>query len=216
MLKCARHLHKLTKMRNLTLAGGVALNCVGNGKILREGPFDRVWIQPAAGDAGGALGVALLVWHHLLAQPRHVNDRDSQSCSLLGPRFSDEEIIDFLKQVGAGHHVCKSEEELIDRVCDLSSHLFLDLQTFCIHFYDPGEFADTNDPTTWNICHPSLADDGGHVMFAMALEANGTQRNHFVIPLNFLEGLLQDLDGVLTVTGKKLVVRPRHTRRRFD
>jgi carbamoyltransferase len=121
MLKCARHLHKLTKMRNLTLAGGVALNCVGNGKILREGPFDSVWIQPAAGDAGGALGVALLIWHHVLAQPRHVNDRDSQSGSLLGPRFSDDEIVDFLKQVGAGHHVCESEEELIDRVCDLIS-----------------------------------------------------------------------------------------------
>jgi carbamoyltransferase len=121
MLKCARHLHKLTKMRNLTLAGGVALNCVGNGKILREGPFDSVWIQPAAGDAGGALGVALLVWHHVLAQPRNVIDRDSQSGSLLGPRFSDDEIVDFLKQAGAGHHVCESEEELIDRVCDLIS-----------------------------------------------------------------------------------------------
>src|SRR6516162_643304 len=110
MLRCARHVYDVTRMKNLCLAGGVALNCVGNGRILREGPFDNVWVQPAAGDAGGALGVALLIWHHVLAQPRHVNDRDSQSGSLLGPRFSDDEIVDFLKQVGAGHHVFESEE----------------------------------------------------------------------------------------------------------
>jgi carbamoyltransferase len=119
MLNCARHLHKLTGMRNLALAGGVALNCVGNGKILREGPFENIWIQPAAGDAGGALGVALLIWHHILAQPRTVNAGDSQCGSLLGPRFGDQEIIDFLDTTSARYHVFKKEEELVERVSDL-------------------------------------------------------------------------------------------------
>jgi carbamoyltransferase len=119
MLKCARHLHALTGMRNLTLAGGVALNCVGNGKILREGPFENVWIQPAAGDAGGALGAALLIWHHLLAQPRTVTASDLQSGSLLGPQFSEQEIVDCLEKSGACYHIVKTEEELIERVSDL-------------------------------------------------------------------------------------------------
>ena len=72
MLKAARHVHAQTGSRNLCLAGGVALNCVGNGRILREGPFENIWIQPAAGDAGGALGAALYVWYQLLDQPRTV------------------------------------------------------------------------------------------------------------------------------------------------
>ena len=66
MIRTARHIHKLTGEKSLCLAGGVALNCVGNGRILREGPFENIWIQPAAGDAGGALGAALFVWHQLL------------------------------------------------------------------------------------------------------------------------------------------------------
>lgn len=70
MLRMARHAHQLTGARNLCLAGGVALNCVGNGRILREGPFDDIWIQPAAGDAGGALGIALALWHRYLGKPR--------------------------------------------------------------------------------------------------------------------------------------------------
>jgi len=119
MLNCTRHLHKLTGMRNLALAGGVALNCVGNGKILREGPFENIWIQPAAGDAGGALGVALLIWHHILAQPRTVRAGDSQAGSLLGPRFGDQEIIEFLDQAGARYHVFEKEEELVEHVSDL-------------------------------------------------------------------------------------------------
>jgi carbamoyltransferase len=119
MLNCARHLHKLTGMTNLVLAGGVALNCVGNGKILRDGPFEKIWIQPAAGDAGGALGVALLIWHHLLSQPRMVSSDDSQSGSLLGPRFSKQEIIECLDTVKARYHVFEKEEQLIERVCDL-------------------------------------------------------------------------------------------------
>ena len=69
MLRMSRHVHAKTGMKNLVLAGGVALNCVGNGRILREGPFDRLWIQPAAGDAGGALGTALFIWHQLLEKP---------------------------------------------------------------------------------------------------------------------------------------------------
>ncbi len=72
-------------MKNLCLAGGVALNCVGNGRILREGPFDNIWIQPAAGDAGGALGVALFIWHQLLGKPRTPQPGDAQHGSLLGP-----------------------------------------------------------------------------------------------------------------------------------
>jgi carbamoyltransferase len=70
MLRTARHAHALTGKKNLCLAGGVALNCVGNGVILREGPFEKIWIQPAAGDAGGALGAALFTWHNLLGKPR--------------------------------------------------------------------------------------------------------------------------------------------------
>jgi carbamoyltransferase len=119
MLHCARHLYALTRMKNLTLAGGVALNCVGNGKILREGPFENVWIQPAAGDAGGALGVALLIWHHLLAQPRTVSVGDAQAGSLLGPSFSEPEIIDFLDKSGARYHIFEDEEELIERAANL-------------------------------------------------------------------------------------------------
>jgi carbamoyltransferase len=119
MLKCARYLHKLTGMTNLVLAGGVALNCVGNGKILRDGPFENIWVQPAAGDAGGALGVALLIWHHLLAQPRLVNVDDSQSGSLLGPWFSEQEIIECLDVAKARYHLFDQEKQLIERICDL-------------------------------------------------------------------------------------------------
>ena len=119
MLKCARHVHRLTGMKNLVIAGGVALNCVGNAKILSEGPFDNVWIQPAAGDAGGALGVALLIWNHVLSQPRVVSPTDSQSGSLLGPRFSSQEIMGVLKEVGACFHTVTNEAELLDRVTDL-------------------------------------------------------------------------------------------------
>lgn len=119
MLKAARHLQSVTGMKNLVMAGGVALNCVGNGRILREGPFDDIWIQPAAGDAGGALGVAQLIWCHLLSQPRQVGPRDSQEGSLLGPSFSDQEIRDFLDQSGAVYHAFDEEDALLDRVVDL-------------------------------------------------------------------------------------------------
>lgn len=101
LLRMARQVHKETGLANLCLAGGVALNCVGNGRILREGPFKRLWIQPAAGDAGGALGVALLIHHRVLEQGRTVNGADGMQGSLLGPAFSDAEIQDYLDSVGA-------------------------------------------------------------------------------------------------------------------
>lgn len=99
MLKMARHVHKTTGQKNLCLAGGVALNCVANGRILREGPFENIWIQPVSGDAGAALGAALLIWHKYLGNKRTADGiRDSQRASLLGPEYSDEEIVDFLKK----------------------------------------------------------------------------------------------------------------------
>jgi len=99
MLRMARHVHRVTGQNNLCLAGGVALNCVGNGRILREGPFENIWIQPAAGDAGGALGAALLAWYQVLGNPRHAdNQTDSQKGSYLGPEFTDSEIRDYLDQ----------------------------------------------------------------------------------------------------------------------
>lgn len=101
MLRMARHIHKETGQKNLCLAGGVALNCVGNGRILREGPFENIWIQPAAGDAGGALGAALLVWHRYLDKPRQADGvHDFQKGSYLGPAFSTEEIEQYLKTHG--------------------------------------------------------------------------------------------------------------------
>ena len=102
MMRQARTVHKETGAENLCLAGGVALNCVGNGKILRDGPFKRLFIQPAAGDAGGALGVAQLIWHRHFKQPRTVTPgKDSMKGAYLGPGFTDAEIESFLKAEGA-------------------------------------------------------------------------------------------------------------------
>lgn len=102
MVRMARHARELTGSKNLCLAGGVALNCVGNGRILREKIFDRLWIQPAAGDAGGALGAALFAWHAVLGRVRDADGvRDGQRGSLLGPEFGDEEIGAFLKSANA-------------------------------------------------------------------------------------------------------------------
>jgi carbamoyltransferase len=119
MLRSARHVHRQTGMRNLCLAGGVALNCVGNGRILREGPFENIWIQPAAGDAGGALGVALLIWYQLLGNPRQVTQPDAQQASLLGPGFSDEQIRTFLHEAGAKYQYVDDEDRLCNYVADL-------------------------------------------------------------------------------------------------
>ncbi len=99
MLRTVRHVRRKTGKKNLCLAGGVALNCVGNGRILREGPFEKLWIQPAAGDAGGALGAALFVWYQYLGKPREADGAaDRQRGSYLGPEFSREEIRAFLEK----------------------------------------------------------------------------------------------------------------------
>ena len=119
MLRAAKHVHRQTGMRNLVLAGGVALNCVGNGRILREGPFDNIWIQPAAGDAGGALGAALFVWYQLLDNERKVDGRDKQQASLLGPAYSGEQIRRFLDSVNAKYHSYTDQQQLIDKVAEL-------------------------------------------------------------------------------------------------
>lgn len=119
MLRMARHVHRETGEKNLVLAGGVALNCVGNGRILREGPFEKIWIQPAAGDAGGSLGAALYTWHTYLGNARVVAEgKDSQHGSYLGPAYADQEIEKFLKM----HEVVYRKltpEELPDVVAEL-------------------------------------------------------------------------------------------------
>ena len=119
MLRAARHVHAETGMRNLCLAGGVALNCVGNGRVLREGPFDEVWIQPAAGDAGGALGVALFIHHQLLDRPRPARMQDVQSGSLLGPRATDDSIRAVLDEAGAVYREYPDGSSLCGAVADL-------------------------------------------------------------------------------------------------
>jgi carbamoyltransferase len=97
ILKMTHHVHKETGQKNICLAGGVALNCVANSKILKEGPFENVWIQPAAGDAGGALGAALSVWYRFLENERAVpGPYGSQKASYLGPNFSDDQVKAFL------------------------------------------------------------------------------------------------------------------------
>ncbi len=119
LLRMARHVHAETGQKKLCLAGGVALNCVANGRILREGPFEDLWIQPAAGDAGGALGVALFIWHQLLENPRQPQPHDAQRASYLGPQFSDEEIRRYLDGVGAKYHYYDQEDALCDAVAGL-------------------------------------------------------------------------------------------------
>jgi carbamoyltransferase len=145
LLRMTRHVHALTGLKQLCLAGGVALNCVANGRILREGPFEDLWIQPAAGDAGGALGAALFVWHQLLGKPRHssttrqrvvaVNDAlsrtteplagascwcgDSQHGSLLGPRCEEADIKQFLDTKGAIYRHFDNDDDLCQHVASL-------------------------------------------------------------------------------------------------
>lgn len=119
VLLAARHVHDLSGESNLVMAGGVALNCVANGRVLREGLFDNIWVQPAAGDAGGALGSALLTWHHLLGNPRVPDPNDSQKGSFLGPGFDDDDIGLFLDSVGANYEHIHEETALLDRVVSL-------------------------------------------------------------------------------------------------
>ena len=148
LLRMSRHVHAITGEKQLCLAGGVALNCVANGRILREGPFEDLWIQPAAGDAGGALGAALFVWHQLLGKERPCNPKrqrgrtlhdapisqspetlaladawgyepDSQHGSLLGPRCDEADIKAFLDLKGAKYRHFDSDDELCRFVADL-------------------------------------------------------------------------------------------------
>ena len=119
MLRMANYAYAETGLRNLCLAGGVALNCVGNGRILREGPFEDVWIQPAAGDAGGALGVALFIWYQLLENKREARKQDAQFGSMLGPSFPNGEVQAFLDRNGANYVEYANEETLCDAVSDL-------------------------------------------------------------------------------------------------
>jgi len=152
MLKMATHVHRETGMRHLTMAGGVALNCVGNGRILREGPFEEIWIQPAAGDAGGAVGVALAIWHRYLENPRTSPEStgawepratakgrlpkyaDGMRGSYLGPRNTEDEIVAFLESKGAVY-------ERVDRAAlpELVAGLLADEKVIGLH-QGPMEF----------------------------------------------------------------------------
>lgn len=118
MLRTSNHVQQQTGMKNLVMAGGVALNCVGNGRILRESSFDNVWVQPAAGDAGGALGAAMFVWHQLLENERSTKSPDAQHGSLLGPDYDDDEIASFLAETGAVSTRAETWEELHDVVAN--------------------------------------------------------------------------------------------------
>ncbi|HPG39195.1 MAG TPA: carbamoyltransferase [bacterium] len=119
MMRCINHVHKQTGMDYLCLAGGVALNCVANGRILREGPFKDIWIQPAAGDAGGALGAALFAWYQVLANNRTASlTHDDQYASLLGPEFSNDEIADYIQK---NNIPCEKldEEQMLEKTAGL-------------------------------------------------------------------------------------------------
>ena len=116
VLRAARHAFSLTGVPRLAMAGGVALNCVANGKVLRDGPFDQVWVQPAAGDAGGALGAALVIWHRVVGGRRHLRAGDGQRGSFLGPTFRDDVIRNFLDGAGASYQRFDDEAALLDRV----------------------------------------------------------------------------------------------------
>ena len=120
MIKLARSIRKEYGIKNLCLAGGVALNCVANGKILEEKIFDKIWIQPAAGDAGGALGAALALWHLEFDKPREINPNDSMHGSYLGPEFSQDQIEVHLREIGANFEVL-DYENLIELTAELLS-----------------------------------------------------------------------------------------------
>lgn len=118
ILRLCRTVHNELGMDHLCLAGGVALNCVANGRILKEGPYKDLWIQPAAGDAGGAVGAALSVWHEYLEQPRKLSGGDTMQGAYLGPFYTNDEIIRYLGSVGAPWQRLE-EEELIARVAEI-------------------------------------------------------------------------------------------------
>ena len=119
VLKLANTIHKELKVDYLCLAGGVALNCVSNGRILREGPFKDIWIQPAAGDAGGALGAALSIWHGYLEKPRNVNDKDdSMQGAYLGKQYTNDEIKNYLDGIG-GKYFELDDSELMPKLAEI-------------------------------------------------------------------------------------------------
>ena len=119
MLRMSRHIHKETGQKNLCLAGGVALNCVGNGRVLREGPFENIWIQPSAGDAGGALGAALFVWYQYLENRRIADGKkDSQHGSYLGPEFKNNYISEYLNKNNIPYIELR-DEEISGKIADL-------------------------------------------------------------------------------------------------
>lgn len=118
VLRITRFAHQLTGEKNLVMAGGVALNCVANGRVLREGPFEKLWIQPAAGDAGGALGSALFAWHQLFGKERRVHAGDAQKGSLLGPQFDADAVRSTLDAHGAVYEEL-AEDELMQQVATL-------------------------------------------------------------------------------------------------
>ena len=118
VLRLARTVHAETGMNNLCLAGGVALNCVANGRLAREGPFENIWVQPAAGDAGGALGAALCIWHEYLGEPRVTSGSDRMAGSYLGPQFGEDEIRRYLDSVGAKYEVL-SDDVLMPRLAKI-------------------------------------------------------------------------------------------------
>lgn len=119
LLRMARFAAQRTKLNRLVLAGGVALNCVANGRLLREGPFDEIWIQPAAGDAGGALGAALFIWRQLLRGARPPGAGDCMYGARLGPAFRDDEVRALLDELGAPFHHYADDDSLCRRVAQL-------------------------------------------------------------------------------------------------
>ena len=121
MLKLVKSIRKEYNIKNLCLAGGVALNCVANGKILKEKIFDNIWIQPAAGDAGGSLGAALALWHLDQKNPRNINNQDNMSGSYLGPEYSQDEIEKELNRLGAKFKILNESEIINQTSLDLSS-----------------------------------------------------------------------------------------------
>jgi len=115
MLRLVRSLEREHGLENLCLAGGVALNCVANGKILRDGAFKNIWVQPAAGDAGGSVGAALAVWHQFLGRERKLNSsRDLMQGAFLGPAFAQHEVESRLNELGA-HFEVSSDPEVIEQ-----------------------------------------------------------------------------------------------------
>ena len=118
VLKLGRSLQHETGASHLCLAGGVALNCVANGKLLREGPFEQIWIQPASGDAGSALGAALVAWHQHLGQPRTPVAGDAMKGTYLGPRFANSDICSYLSKIKAPFHSLE-DDALFERLAEL-------------------------------------------------------------------------------------------------